>query len=168
MSLARPRGCYRARLTKRFRCGGPTSCSPATNHRGPEGPALLHHIRNQSRSRRGLPRMALPDSDKSTRRRTLARMTLLCSDGGGRALSLRQPLTSAAWAGLALPLAAQSSHAGVGGRVAETVRQRPRGRRCQCSPRWLLRAGSGSVTGSPKASWKFCVFVAATVLLCGS
>ena len=50
MSLARPRGCYRARLTTSFRCGGPTSCSPATNHRGARrGPALVHHIREQLR-----------------------------------------------------------------------------------------------------------------------
>jgi hypothetical protein len=42
----------------------------------------------------------------------------------------------------------------VGRRVAwlEVSRERPRGRCCQCSPSWLLRAGSGSVTGSRKGS----------------
>ena len=76
MSLARPRGCYRARLTKRFRCGGPTtSSSPATNHRGARrGPALVHHIRIRSRSsglrddRIRVPRSLAPDRQPAAAR----------------------------------------------------------------------------------------------------
>ena len=53
-------------------------------------------------------------SDKSTRRRPLARTTPFASDGAGGAPSLRRPFASVAWASSALPPAAPSSHAGVG------------------------------------------------------